>query len=156
MYFIKYQILLHIVTCILHIINCKINDFVTCSSKNHPRQQMKAFIGMWRMDLRIRPYVIQAGFYGIYCVGHIMINWPLITCLVERWWPETHMFHIPFGEMTITLQDADIILELRIHEPTVIGTCVFDVAELSMSPHPLMLSKDSISPYDGYVTSYPP
>ena len=91
---------------------------------------MKAFIGMWMMDLRIRPYIIQAGFYGIYRLGHIMIDWPLITCLIERWQPETHMFHVPFGEMTITLQDVAIILGLRIHEPVVTGTCMFDVAEL--------------------------
>ena len=59
-----------------------------------------------------------------------MIDWPLITCLVERWWPKTHTFHVPIGEMTITLQDVAIILGLRIDEPAVIGTCVLDVAEL--------------------------
>ena len=32
--------------------------------------------------------------------------------------------------MTITLQDVAIILGLRIDGPTIIGTCVFDVAEL--------------------------
>ena len=31
---------------------------------------MKAFISMWRMDLRIRPYVIRLGFYGIYRIFH--------------------------------------------------------------------------------------
>ena len=82
------------------------------------------------MDLRIRPYVICAGFYGIYRLGHIMIDWPLITCLIERWHLETHTFHVPFGDMTITLQDVSIILGLRIDGPTVTGTCVLDVAEL--------------------------
>ena len=91
---------------------------------------MKAFMRMWRMDIRIRPYVIRAGFYGVYCLGNIMIDWPLITCLVERWRPETHTFHLPVGEMTITLQDVAIILGLRIDGPAVTGTCVFDVAEL--------------------------
>ena len=82
------------------------------------------------MDLRIRPYVIRVRFYGIYRLGHIMIDWPLITCLVEGWKPETHMFHEPVGEMTITLQYVAIILGLRIDGPTVTRTCVFDVAEL--------------------------
>ena len=82
------------------------------------------------MDIRIRPYVIRAGFYGIYRLGHIMIDWPLITCLVERWQPETHTFHVPIGEMMITLQDVAVILGLRIDGPAVTGTCVFDVAEL--------------------------
>ena len=85
---------------------------------------------MWRMDLRIRPYVIRVGFYGIYRLGHIIIDWPLITCLVERWRAETHMFYVPVGEMTIMLQDVAIILGLCIDGPAVIGTCVFDVAEL--------------------------
>ena len=91
---------------------------------------MKAFMCMWRMDIRIRPYVICMGFYGVYRLGHIMIDWPLITCLVERWRPETHMFHVPVGEMTITLQDVAIILGLRTDGPTITGTCVFDVAKL--------------------------
>ena len=85
---------------------------------------------MWRMDLRIRPYVIHVGFYGIYHMGHIMIDWPLITSLVKRWRPETHTFHLPIGEMSIILQDVAINLGLRIHRPAVIGTCVFHVVEL--------------------------
>ena len=54
----------------------------------------------------------------------------LVTCLVERWRPETHPFHVPVGEMTITLQDVVIILGLRIDGPAVTGTCVLDMAEL--------------------------
>ena len=75
--------------------------------------------------------MISAGFYGIFRLYHIMINWLLITCLVERWWPDTLTFHVPIGEMTITLQDVAIILGLHIHGLAVIGTCVFNViAEL--------------------------
>ena len=74
--------------------------------------------------------MIRAGFYDVYRLGHIMIDWPLITCLVERWRPETHTFYVPIGKMTITLQDVAIILGLRIDGPIVTRTCVFDVAEL--------------------------
>ena len=91
---------------------------------------MKAFISMWRMDPCIRPYVICMGFYGIYRLGHIMIDWPLIICLIERWRPLTHTFHVPVREMTITLQNVTIILGLRIHGPAVTRKCVFNVAEL--------------------------
>ena len=90
----------------------------------------KLFISMWRMDPYIRPYVIHAGFYGIYQLGYIMIDWPFITCLVERWRPKTHTFHVPIGEMTITLQDAAIILGLHNDGPAVTGTCVLDVVKL--------------------------
>ena len=91
---------------------------------------MKAFIIMWRMDLRIRPYVIRSRFYDIYLIGHIRIYWPLITSLIERWQPETHTFHVPIEEMTITLQDVAIILGIRIHGPVVTETCLFDVVDL--------------------------
>ena len=44
--------------------------------------------------------------------------------------PETHTFHVPVKEMTITLLDVAIILGLHIDGPTVTRTCVFDVAKL--------------------------
>ena len=59
-----------------------------------------------------------------------MVDWTLITCLVERWQPETHTFYVPVREMTITLQDVAIILGLRIDGPVVTGTFVLDVAKL--------------------------
>jgi len=42
------------------------------------------------------------------------INASLITGLVERWRPETHTFHLPFGEMTVTLQDVSALWGLPI------------------------------------------
>ena len=55
------------------------------------------------MDSHLQPYIILSGFYGEYLIGHITLDWGLITSLVERWLPETHTFHLPVGEMTITL-----------------------------------------------------
>ncbi|KAJ9672563.1 hypothetical protein PVL29_025969 [Vitis rotundifolia] len=80
----------------------------------------------WEMDPRIRRYVMQSGFYGVYRVRHISLDWPLITSLVERWPLETHTFHLPIGEMTVTLQDVAVILGLRIHRPPTTGTCDID------------------------------
>ncbi|KAL6326548.1 hypothetical protein AAG906_008410 [Vitis piasezkii] len=69
----------------------------------------------WVLDDRVRPYIIQSGFYVFHRVGHVKVDWPLITALVERWRPETHTFHMPVGEMTITLQDVAILFGLRVH-----------------------------------------
>ncbi|XP_015078353.1 serine/threonine-protein phosphatase 7 long form homolog [Solanum pennellii] len=38
----------------------------------------------------------------------------LVTAMVERWRPETHCFHLPFGEVTITLQDMQVLFGLCI------------------------------------------
>src|SRR5438132_1913351 len=38
----------------------------------------------------------------------------LLTALVDRWRPETHTFHLPFGEMTVTLQDVAMLTGLPI------------------------------------------
>ena len=40
------------------------------------------------------------------------LDWSLLTALVDRWRPETHTFHLPCGEMTVTLQDMVMILGL--------------------------------------------
>ncbi|RVW75039.1 Serine/threonine-protein phosphatase 7 long form-like [Vitis vinifera] len=77
------------------------------------RQHISRFMREWEMDSRLRPYIIRSGFYGVYRIGHITLDWGLITSLVERWRPETHTFHLPVGEMTITLQDVAVILGLR-------------------------------------------
>jgi hypothetical protein len=38
----------------------------------------------------------------------------LLTGLVDRWRPETHIFHLPFGEMTVTLKDVAMLTGLPI------------------------------------------
>ena len=43
-----------------------------------------------------------------------------------RWRPETHSFHLPCGEMTITLQDVAMLLGLPIRGNQVIGPVVSD------------------------------
>ncbi|KAK6128142.1 hypothetical protein DH2020_038111 [Rehmannia glutinosa] len=52
------------------------------------------------------------GFYGVARCGRIDIDNHLITALVGR--PETHAFHLPVGEATLTLQDVAIIWGLPV------------------------------------------
>jgi Plant mobile domain len=65
-------------------------------------------------DNRYEKYVMKAGLYGVHQIGHIPTDHALISALVERWRQETHTFHFPVGEMTITLQDVAILLGLRV------------------------------------------
>ena len=45
----------------------------------------------------------------------------LISAFVERWRPETHMFHLPYGECTITLEDVAYQLGLCVNGQAVSG-----------------------------------
>ena len=38
----------------------------------------------------------------------------MITAFVEWWHPEKHTFHLPHGEMGITLQDIEVMLGLSV------------------------------------------
>jgi hypothetical protein len=45
----------------------------------------------------------------------------LLTAFVDRWCPETHTFHLPCGEMTVTMQDVGMILGLLLKGLAVTG-----------------------------------
>ncbi|KAH1072616.1 hypothetical protein J1N35_024944 [Gossypium stocksii] len=45
----------------------------------------------------------------------------VLLSTVERWRPETHTFHLPCGECTITLEDIALQLGLPIDENVVTG-----------------------------------
>ncbi|XP_051214137.2 serine/threonine-protein phosphatase 7 long form homolog [Lolium perenne] len=45
-------------------------------------------------------------------VSRLNYDATLITCLVDRWRPETHTFHFRWGEMAPTLEDVSMLLGL--------------------------------------------
>ncbi|KAG6508462.1 hypothetical protein ZIOFF_033836 [Zingiber officinale] len=59
-------------------------------------------------------HIQEAGFEGVIRCGYIQLDHGLITALVERWRPETHTFHFPIGEATITLQDVEVLWGLQV------------------------------------------
>ncbi|QHO32620.1 uncharacterized protein DS421_8g251390 [Arachis hypogaea] len=65
---------------------------------------------------RIIPYLERAGLYHL---ARLNAHWfwldePLVRAFIERWRPETHTFHMPFGECIITLQDVAYQLGLPV------------------------------------------
>ena len=70
---------------------------------------------------RITPYLYQCRLYRVTYLPHIDIDWSLVTSLVEQWQPDTHTFHLPTYEMSITLQDIAILTRLPINGNAVCG-----------------------------------
>ncbi|CAM0907871.1 unnamed protein product [Alopecurus aequalis] len=68
-------------------------------------------------DVRHTPYIRRTGllsFINMVKDGVPKMNAYLITALVDLWRPETHTFHLPCGEMAVTLQDLSMIATLPI------------------------------------------
>ncbi|KAH0754093.1 hypothetical protein KY290_024363 [Solanum tuberosum] len=63
---------------------------------------------------RVEEILRRSGLYDVVCVGRMQYDRALVTAMVERWRLETHCFHLPFGEVTITLQDVQVLFGLRI------------------------------------------
>lgn len=70
---------------------------------------------------RMIPILLDLRFDGISRLSSIDLDWGLITALIEHWRPETHTFHLPVGECSITLQDVNVLLGLRIDGDAVTG-----------------------------------
>ena len=66
------------------------------------------------VDDHILDIVKRVGLEGLYRTPCREIDHNLITTFVERWRPETHTFHLPHGETTITLQDVEVLLGIPI------------------------------------------
>ena len=66
--------------------------------------------------------VKRVGLEGLHRTPSREINHNLITAFVKRWQSETHTFHLPHGEMTITLQDVEVLLGIPINGEAIFGT----------------------------------
>ena len=63
---------------------------------------------------RILPAVELSGLVGLVGTSYDMIDKGLLCAFVERWHLETNYFHLPVGELTITLNDVYNFLHLPI------------------------------------------
>ena len=83
-----------------------------------------------RLDDRVKNLIHHAGFGHFLTLTHIEINHHLITALVERWRTETHTFHLPLGEATVTLEDVAVQLGLPIDGEPITGVSSDDLVPL--------------------------
>ncbi|XP_058783861.1 protein MAIN-LIKE 2-like [Vicia villosa] len=70
-------------------------------------------------DPWIMSYIDRAGFGYVMNLVHTTIDTKFILALCERWRPETHTFHLPTGECTVTLEDVYMLLGLSTNEKEV-------------------------------------
>ena len=66
-------------------------------------------------------YIDAVDLTWLFKVPDIEVDYALITALVERWYPEMHTFHLPHGEMGITLQDIEVMLGITVDGLPVTG-----------------------------------
>ena len=74
------------------------------------------------VDDRVVDIIKALGLEGLLKQPGREIDHGLITALVERWWPETHTFHVPHGEVTTTLQDVEVLLGLLVDGDAIKGS----------------------------------
>ncbi|XP_020232007.1 serine/threonine-protein phosphatase 7 long form homolog [Cajanus cajan] len=87
--------------------------------------------GIAGVPQQIIPLLDQAGFGWIARLNYIKVSPGLLTALVERWRPETHTFHMPFGECTITLQDVGMLVGLPVDGEPVLSRGSPNILELA-------------------------
>ena len=74
------------------------------------------------VDDRVVDIIKALGLEGLLRQSGREIDHGLITALVERWRPETHTFHMPHGEVTITLQNVEVLLGLPVDGDAITGS----------------------------------
>ncbi|KAI4972147.1 hypothetical protein ZWY2020_003072 [Hordeum vulgare] len=73
-------------------------------------------------DVRYEPYIARLGllpFVLQFKRNPPPVNHGALTALTGRWRHETHSFHLPFGEMTMTLEDMAMISGLPLNDNAV-------------------------------------
>ncbi|MFQ6625873.1 hypothetical protein Gotur_006142 [Gossypium turneri] len=78
------------------------------------------------LSLLIENYLREAGFWHVANIGRgCKLGSKLISTFIERWRPETHTFHLPCGECTITLEDVQLQLGLLVDGSVLTGSAQF-------------------------------
>ncbi|XP_072081080.1 serine/threonine-protein phosphatase 7 long form homolog [Arachis hypogaea] len=69
----------------------------------------------------VEGHLWETGFYHVSHIGVVQCQSALVNALIERWRPETHTFHFPIGECSVTLEDVAVIFGLPTNSIPVTG-----------------------------------
>jgi len=95
-------------------------------------QEHTSLLHQWKLTDEQINLVDKAGFGYFRKIGPMSLNNSLISALVERWRRETNTFHLPLGEMTITLDEVALVLGLEIDGDPIVGSKVGDEVAMDM------------------------
>nr|POF00823.1 serine/threonine-protein phosphatase 7 long form like [Quercus suber] len=90
---------------------------LTCRSRSKEFSNREPMV-----DDRVVNIIKALGLEGLLWLPGREIDHGLITALVERWRPETHIFHMPHGEVSITLQDVEVLIGLPVDGAAITGS----------------------------------
>ncbi|XP_025692572.1 serine/threonine-protein phosphatase 7 long form homolog [Arachis hypogaea] len=85
-----------------------------------------------RYDDRVEKYLRFTGFYHASQIGIVKCQKALVNALIERWYPDTHTFHLSIGECAVTLEDVAMILGLPTDGLPVTGMTINSVEALEV------------------------
>ena len=91
---------------------------LTCRGRNDEFRKRRLIV----VDDCVLDIVKRVGLEGLYRTSCREIDHNLIMTFVERWRPETHTFHLPHGETTITLQDVEVLLGIPFDGEAIVRT----------------------------------
>nr|XP_004497275.1 protein MAIN-LIKE 1-like [Cicer arietinum] len=60
----------------------------------------------------VEHWIRESGLLPLSSAYLTMVDAGLVSTFIERWHMETNSFHLPFGEMTITLDDVATLLHI--------------------------------------------
>ncbi|RYR03913.1 hypothetical protein Ahy_B06g083322 [Arachis hypogaea] len=78
-------------------------------------------VSLDRYNDRVEDHLQVTRFYHASQIGIVQNQKALVNALIERWHPDTHMFHLPIGECAVTLEDVALILGLQMDGLPVTG-----------------------------------
>lgn len=81
-------------------------------------------------DERFAPALQRMGLWHVSQLTPIVADVTLLSALVERWRPGTYTFHLPVGEITVSLQDVSCLWGLPITGEAVTGVEYGDISQL--------------------------
>lgn len=77
-------------------------------------------VGEWSFNLedneqsKFHGLIKDSGLISLVSCSYKFVNKVVVSAFVERWQPETNTFHLPFGEMSPTLDDVSVILGIPV------------------------------------------